>query len=162
LPDPHATSDGFPDSIDLLHYRTQEGFLLDPNSPCFETRLLLPVREQLTGKNATATAWRISPTRCLIHGFSLFLLFLLVSLDVGFCDDIPLMAARSFFDCSSYLFLFLFFFVFKTLCGREGYENSSGSIRWNSEGGRRRRKNRRNTRMSFFFIVLLVSSFHLF
>ena len=151
MPDLNATSDGLPDFIDLLHYRTQEGFLLDPNPPFFETRLLLPVREQLTGKNATATAQRISPTRCLIHGF---LLFLLVSLDVGFCDDIPLMAARSFFDCSSYLFLFLFIFVFKTLCGGEGYENSSGSIRWNRERARRRKNNRRNTRVSFFISSL--------
>jgi hypothetical protein len=57
----------------------------------------------------------------LVPCFSLsFFSFSTLSLDVGFCDDIPLMAARSFLICSSYLLLFLFYFYlrFKTLWER--------------------------------------------
>jgi hypothetical protein len=83
----------------------------------------IPPFENTTTTTASplATGWQkcnrngnrgISPNEMfsfMSFSFSLFLFFyLLISLDVGFCDDIPLMAARFFFSR-------LFFFIYSIL-----------------------------------------------
>lgn len=92
----------------------------------------------------------------LVHLFPLFFLYL--SLDVGFCDDIPLMAARFLtVRLSIFIFIFTFFIFASRLYGKEWHET-----RVDGEELTTKRKTEHQDVDSFFFHRSLLSIFFWF
>jgi hypothetical protein len=133
--------------------QSRKGFLLDATPLENKNTTASPLATDWQNATATATARRTSLARRFLVRLSFFLFFFYLSLDVGLCDDIPLMAARFFFlsDCSSILFSSLLFLSsFQDFYGRTGTKRvwMSGYMGEGSRG----KKRRRYTRMSNFFV----------
>jgi hypothetical protein len=109
-----------------------------------------PGKKNYTSASPLTTDWqpqrRGKPRQrdVLVHLFPLSFLYL--SLDVGFCDDIPLMAAR-FLTVRLSIFIFIFFIFASRLYGKEWHETRV-------DGEELTTKERRNTRMSILFSIL--------
>ena len=73
---------------------------------------------------------------------------------MGFCDDIPLMAAR--FSRLFVLSIFIFTFLLRSqdFMERQGMKTRVDVWMHGWEGERRKKENRRNTRVSFFISSL--------